>query len=88
MLSFSTRSRLRWSSLSAFFELWLIFTIHHAAGKLVQDEKALYKMKKHRSQKKFTEHGGDVHDRAFKIAKLAVAKAKMHQQNYGAMLPT
>ena len=47
--------------------------IHHAAGKLAP----LYKMKKHRSQKKITEHGGDVHDRAFKIAELAVAKAKM-----------
>ena len=47
--------------------------IHHASGRL----SPLYKMKKFRTQKAFTANWTDKHDRAFGIAKVAVAEATM-----------
>ena len=47
--------------------------IHHASGRMAP----LYKLKKYRSQKAFTVNWTEKHDRAFGIAKVAVANATM-----------
>ena len=46
---------------------------HHASGRLAP----LYKMKKFRTRKSFTKNWTSLHDRAFGIAKVAVANATM-----------